>query len=116
MDIVFILSIIAIIIAILGIIVTFYVWTHSPDEFKKAIQKLESLFKTPLPPLGKFVKYSIFFLIIGSFMYISIKSQQAIPFNPQIYNTIGFWGLCFLISIAIILTIEQNIENGDRYT
>ena len=49
-------------------------------------------------------------------MYISIKSQQSIPFNPQIYNTIGFWGLCFLISIAIILTKEQDIEKGDKYT
>ena len=80
------------------------------------MQELKNSFETTLPTPVEFAKYTIFFLIIGSF-YISIKqSQQSVSFNPQIYYTIMFWGLCFIISIAIILTKEQDIEKGDKYT
>jgi len=115
MDIAIILTIFAIVVTILSIMVTLYVWTHSPDEFKKGMQKLKSLFKAP-SLLGKFVKYSIFFLIIGAFIYVSIIQAHKVDFNPQIYNVIGFWGLCFIISIAMILTVEQDKEKGDKYT
>lgn len=112
------LTIIEIIIKIIGIIVGIIVAyieirTH-PEVFKKLKQKLKNLFKAPLLPLGKFVKYAIFLLIVGSFMYISIMQGQQSTFDAPIYNTIGLWGLCFLISIAIILTIEQDTEKGDK--
>lgn len=109
-----IFAILALIITILAFKITIYFGTHSLGENKKKMRELKSSFETTLPTPVESVKYTLLFLIIGSFMYGSIK--QPVPFNPQIYYTIMFWGLCFIISIAIILTKEQDIEKGDKYT
>ena len=104
-----------IIIESVGILVgLILIWIHWEEiKKKKIIQKLRDFFETSPTSIGKFFKYTLCFLVVGSFMYIFIIQAHKVEFTPQIYKILGFCSTCF-VAIAMMLAKEGNREIGNK--
>lgn len=96
---------------VVGLILILIHW----EEIKKKIniQKLRFFFETSPTSIGKFFKYIIYFLVVGSVMYIFIIQAHKVEFTPQIYKILGFCSTCF-VAIAMMLAKEGNREIGNK--
>ena len=104
-----------IIIESVGILVgLILIWIHWEEiKKKKNIQKLRDFFETSPTSIGKIFKSIIYFLVVGSFMYIFIIQAHKVEFTPEIYKILGFCSTCF-VAIAMMLAKEGNREIGNK--